>query len=72
MADRRFLDIRHPFFRPVARRAVVVAVSGGWAVVELMSGSPGWALLFGAAAAWCGYEFFVVFDPDNYREQSDD
>ncbi|MBM1219060.1 hypothetical protein JQU17_02535 [Ponticoccus sp. SC2-23] len=73
MADRRdFFNVRHPFFLPVGRRLAVVVVTGGWAMLELASGNAGWAMIFGAAAAWCGYEFFVVFDPENYKEKKDD
>lgn len=64
----RFFDIRHPVFLPLWRRVLVVGLSGGWALLELTGGNPGWALIFGAAAAYCGWEFFVVFDPENYKD----
>lgn len=57
-------DLQHPFFRPVWRRVLATALCVLWAGVELATGSPGWALLFAAAGAWCGYQFFVVWtDP---------
>jgi hypothetical protein len=62
-----FLNLHHPFFRPLLARILTVGVTGGWAAVEFISGSPGWAAMFGAVAAWCGYQFFIVFDPDNYK-----
>jgi hypothetical protein len=43
-------------------------VAGGWVVVELVTGSPGWAILFGSLAAYCAYQFFVVFNPDDYKD----
>ena len=64
----KFFDLRHPFFNPLWRRVLTVAVSGGWAVVELVSGSPGWAIMFGAVAAWCAYEFFVNWEPPGGQE----
>ena len=64
-------DLRHPFFRPAWRRALTTALAGGWALFELATGSVFWAILFGAAAAWCVYEFHVVFDPANYEERDD-
>ncbi|WP_050522062.1 hypothetical protein [Pseudorhodobacter wandonensis] len=64
----KFLNVYHPFFRPVLPRLVTVGVSAAWAVFELVSGSPGWAAIFGAVAAWCGYQFFIVFDPENYKD----
>lgn len=68
---RDFLGLRHPFFLPRWRRVVVVALTGGWAVLEAALGNPGWALAFGAIAAVCGWEYFVVFDPANYKEKDD-
>ena len=62
-------DLQHPFFGPLWRRALVTAIAFGWAGVELASGAPGWALLFAAAGAWCGYQFFVVWtDPQDDDE----
>ena len=65
-----FFDLRHPFFNPLWRRVLTVAFSGGWAIVEFVSGSPGWAMLFAALALWCAYEFFVNWQPQD--ELSDD
>jgi hypothetical protein len=60
-------NLNDPFFRPLWLRIMLVLVTGGWALFELLSGSPGWALLFGAAAVYAGYGFFVAFDPDQGR-----
>lgn len=65
---KRLFNIRTPFFAPRGRRVVITTAVLGWAVFELVTGSPGWAVLFGAAGAWCYYEFFVAFDPDNYKD----
>ncbi len=65
-------DLRHPFFRPPLRRAVTTAIAGGWALFELSTGAVFWAILFGAIAAWCIYEFYIVFDPANYEEKDRD
>ena len=51
-------DMDHPFFRPLWVRLAVLAVCFGWALVELMSGSPGWAMIFGALGAYAGWSFF--------------
>ncbi len=67
-----FLNIRHPYFRPLWVRLVITGVALGWALFEFLAGNPGWALIFGAAGGWCFYEFFVVFDPANYEEPKDD
>jgi len=72
MALKKLFDLRHPFFAPRATRVVTVAVAGGWGLFELSTGNVGWAVLFGAVAAYCAYEFFVVFDPANHKKPDDD
>ena len=68
---RNAFDVKHPFFRPLWRRIVVVTGCIAWALVELLStGSPFWAILFGAAGLWCAYQFFVVFDPADYADDA--
>ncbi|PZR00080.1 MAG: hypothetical protein DI533_05595 [Cereibacter sphaeroides] len=53
----QFLDPNHPFFaRPWVRWATAIAPLA-WAAVELYSGNPGWAILFGAAGA---YAFWML------------
>jgi hypothetical protein len=39
--------------------------------VELSTGAYGWAALFGAAGLYLLYEFFVVYDPANFRDRED-
>lgn len=60
----RFIDADHPMFaRPVVRwlTAVLPLI---WAAVELASGNPGWAILFGAAGAYAVYELIIVGPSD--------
>lgn len=57
----QLLDPSHPFFRPVWVRVAVVALSIGWGVVELVFGSPGWAILFAAAGLYALW-VFVTYD----------
>lgn len=64
-------NLRHPFFRPLATRAIVTGVALGWALFELANGNAAWALIFGAFGGLCVYEFFLVFDPENYKEKDD-
>lgn len=59
----KFLDPEHPFFRPLWRRIVVVALCLGWAVFEIVSGSPFWAILFGAAGVYAAWQLLITFDP---------
>ncbi len=53
----KLFDLRHPFFLPLWRRAATVALAGGWALFELVTNSVGWAIMFGAVAVYCVYEF---------------
>lgn len=48
----KLLDPDDPFFAVPWRRWVTILAPAGWAVVELVTGNPGWALVFGAAAAY--------------------
>jgi hypothetical protein len=53
----KIIDPDHPFFAPLWRRWATVLFALFWAAVELSMGSPGWAVLFGAAGA---YAFYVL------------
>lgn len=59
----KLIDVQHPFFRPLWRRVAVVALCLGWAAYELATGSPFFAILFGAVGFYCLHQFFIVFDP---------
>lgn len=56
-------DLQVPFFIPLWRRILTVAVALGWAGVEVVAGSHGWAILFGALGIYAAWQFFVVWDP---------
>lgn len=62
-------DLRHPFFNPLWRRVLTVAFTLCWAIFELVSGSPGWALMFGAVAAWAGYVLLLTWKPVEEEEK---
>lgn len=66
----KFFDLQNPLFIPLWRRILVVALAGGWAVVEFLSGNPMWGLVFAAAAGWCAWSFFVIFDPPKEDDAS--
>ncbi len=63
----KLLDVRHPFFLPMSRRVATCAATGGWGVFEYSTGNTGWAVIFAMIALYCAFEFFVIFDPENYR-----
>ncbi|WP_245744743.1 hypothetical protein [Aliiroseovarius sediminilitoris] len=52
-------DLHVPFFNPLWRRVVVVAICLGWALVELAFGSVGFAVIFGAAGLYTAHQFFI-------------
>ena len=56
-------DLDHPFFRPLWLRIVIVALCLGWALFEIATGAPFWAILFGAIGLFAAYRFFVTFNP---------
>lgn len=58
----KLFDAQNPFFRPVWRRVAITAVCLGWAVVEFLTGSPFFGILFGAVGIYCIHQFFVTFD----------
>jgi hypothetical protein len=60
---RRLLDLQHPWFRPIWRRVLVVAICLGWAIFELTDGAPFWAVLFGATGLYCAWVFVFDFHP---------
>ncbi len=67
----KFLDTSHPIFRPLWVRVLIVVLSGAWAVVEFVVGSPFWGMLFGALAAYAGWHFFFDFRPGGGDQNPD-
>ncbi len=63
-------DFGHPFYRPLWRRVLIVALCLGWAVVELVGGSPGFAMLFTAAGTYAGWRLLVAWPP-NIQDDED-
>lgn len=64
-------DLQVPFFIPVWRRVLTVGITLGWAVFEVLTGSPGWGLLFGAAGLYAFYGFFIAWTPPTEDTQTD-
>ena len=60
----RLFELQHPFFRPIWRRYLVVAVCLGWAVFEFVTGSPLWAIIFGALGVTAIWQLFLAPWPD--------
>lgn len=64
MGRMKLIDAEHPFFRPAWRRVAVVAFCLGWALFELVTGSPGWAILFGAVGVYAAWALLVAYRPE--------
>ena len=61
-------EVRHPFFRPLWRRALFVGALSAWMVYEVVNQNWIWAAVFAAASAYLAYHWFLVFDPKDYGE----
>ncbi|MBT9247030.1 hypothetical protein KM031_13280 [Gemmobacter fulvus] len=61
----RFIDANHPFFKPVWRRWAVSLAPVLWAAVEVWTGNPGWAILFGGAGAYAFYALIIEGPSDS-------
>lgn len=59
----KFIDIGHPFYRPLWRRVVIVAICFGWGLFEFWSGAPVWGALFCAGGAWCAWALLWSYAP---------
>ncbi len=56
---------QHPFYKPLWRRVVIVAVVAAWTIVEVMTGADGfWLLLSGGMLAYSIYIFFITWPKD--------
>lgn len=68
---KRLFETRHPFFLPFYRRFLMTAAISGWAVFEWWNNAPVWAAVFGIAGAFLFWQFFIQFDPEEYKERRD-
>ncbi len=55
----KLIDPGHPFFAVAWRRWLTALFPAVWGGVELWGGSPGWAMMFLAAAAYAGWVLIV-------------
>ena len=57
-------DADHPWFRPMWRRVLMVAIPATIAAVDIYHGNFGWALIFGGLGAYAVYIFFIAWNKD--------
>ena len=61
-------ELQLPFFRPLWRRVVTAGLPLGWAAIELLAGSVGWAMIFAAVGLYAAWQFFVIWNPKEPEE----
>ncbi|EPE98017.1 hypothetical protein [Rhizobium grahamii] len=59
----QLIDPNHPAYRPLWARVLIVAVCFGWALVEIITGDPFWAVLSGGAGVYAAYMLFWSYKP---------
>lgn len=57
-------DMNHPWFKPLWRRILVVAICFAVALWDLSNGEFVWALIFGGMGGYGIYIFFIAWDDD--------
>ncbi|MDE0985718.1 MAG: hypothetical protein OSA52_13920 [Yoonia sp.] len=71
MARGRLLDVEIPFFLPVWRRYLVIAVAVCWGLFEISTGALFWGMIFVGMGSIVGWRFYtadwttVAKDADN-------
>lgn len=58
------LDNRHPFYRPLWRRIVIVLVCVAWSVMEFATGSPFWGTIALGLAGYGVWALFIDYRPE--------
>ena len=61
----KLFDTNDPFFRPLWIRITIAAVCGLWSILEFVTGSQFWGVLFAALAVYCTWGFFINFKPED-------
>lgn len=56
-----FGPVEHPWFDPLWRRIVLVAVCAGWTGVEIYFGNMTWVFIMGAIALYAAWAFLVAY-----------
>jgi hypothetical protein len=64
----QLIDPNHSFYRPLWVRIAIVAVCLGWAIVEVSTGEPFWAIIVGALGIYSAYKLLLTFSPQPLEE----
>ncbi len=68
---KKAFSVRSPFFIPLWRRLVVFGSTLVWGGVEIIFGSPVWALIMLVVATYLAFQFFVGFDVEALKREQD-
>jgi hypothetical protein len=66
----QLIDPSHPAYRALWVRLLIVAVCFGWAVVEITTGDPFWAVLSGGAGVYAAYMLLWAYKPPEPAEET--
>ena len=61
------LDNRHPFFRPLWRRVLVVLACLVWGALEFAIGTPFWGTIAIGLALYGVWALFIAYEADETR-----
>lgn len=61
----QIIDPKHPFYRPLWTRVLVVLICAVWFVAELMMGSPFFMVIMGALTLYTGWTLLLKFPKDD-------
>jgi hypothetical protein len=65
-----FFDLQIPFFLPMWRRILLVAVCFAWGIFEFLAASPSWGVFFGALGGFALWKLFLSEWPET-ADQTD-
>jgi hypothetical protein len=64
----KFIDVDHPFYRPLWRRVLIVAFCAVWTGVEFYNGASTWGFIFLAVGAYAACSLLIFFNPKDKAE----
>lgn len=64
-------DLQVPFFLPVWRRVLLVAVCFVWCIFEFATAAPFWGVIFGAFGGYVVWQLFLREWPINADQPND-
>ena len=59
----KFIDPDHPFYKPLWRRLVIVALCIAWTAFEFWHGEQTWGMIFLAVSAYTACVLIIFFKP---------